>query len=222
MTTTPAVDERVDVTRRPASYEEYLAWSSESRFAEWVDGEMIEYMPPLPDHQEITWFLFSLIKGYVEALDLGWVGAGPLEFKLWPGGPSREPDVFYVSSARHHLLTKRRFEGAPDIAIEVISTSSVREDRIRKFSEYERAGVAEYWLFDPRPYHTTAEFYRRDETGVFQPIEPNDDGRYLSAALPGFWLALPWLQQDTLPSYRLALTEIFRGNDALPPDLRAF
>ena len=51
MTTTPAVDERVAVTRRPASYEEYLAWSSETRFAEWVGGEMIEYMPPLPDYQ---------------------------------------------------------------------------------------------------------------------------------------------------------------------------
>jgi Uma2 family endonuclease len=180
---------------------------------------MIEYMPPLPRHQELTWFLFRLLSGFVEALDLGWVGAGPLEFKLWPGGPSREPDVFYVSQARRGLLGARRFEGGPDIAIEVISTSSVREDRVRKFTEYERAGVAEYWLIDPRPYQTTAEFYRRDETGLFQPVEPDAAGRYHAAALPNFWLDVGWLRQEPLPSYRLALLEIFRAGDAFPPDL---
>ncbi len=208
------------VTRRPASYEEYLEQASETRFAEWVDGEMIEYMPPLPHHQQITWFLFRLLSGFVEALDLGMVGAGPLEFKLWPGGPSREPDVFYVSRARLGLLGERRFEGGPDIAIEVISTGSVREDRIRKFTEYERAGVSEYWLIDPRPHQQAAEFYRRDESGVFQPVELDADGRYASTALPDLWLDVSWLWREPLPSYRVALLEIFRSSDAFPPDLR--
>jgi Uma2 family endonuclease len=213
------IAEKPQVVRRAATYEQYLEWASETHFAEWVDGEMIEYMPPLPDHQEITWFIFRLLSGFVEALDLGWVGAGPLEFKLWPDGPSREPDVFYVTKARRHLLTKRRFEGAPDIAIEVISTGSVREDRVRKFAEYERAGAAEYWLIDPRPYQNAAEFYRRDESGVFAPVELVE-GRFHSAALPGFWLDVAWLWQDA-PSYRAALTAIFQSSDAFPPDLRA-
>ena len=65
MTTLPAVAQRQTATRRPASYEEYLLWSSETRFAEWADGEIIEYMPPLPRHQEITWFLFRLLSGFV-------------------------------------------------------------------------------------------------------------------------------------------------------------
>ena len=221
MTTLPAVAEQQTATRRPASYEEYLLWSSETRFAEWADGQMIEYMPPRPRHQEITWFLFRILSGFVEVLDLGWVGAGPLEFKLWPGGPAREPDVFYVAGARRHLLTDRRFEGAPDIAIEVISTGSVREDRVRKFTEYERAGVQEYWLIDPRPHQATAEFYRRDDEGVFQPVEPDGAGRYASTVLRGLWLDVAWLRQEPLPSYRAALLSIFRDNEALPPGLMA-
>jgi Uma2 family endonuclease len=220
MTTLPTLVQREEVTRRPASYEQYLAESSEKRIAEWVDGEMIEYMPPLPRHQEVTWFLFSLIKGYVEALDLGWVGTAPLEFRLWPGGPSREPDVFYVAEARRHLLTDRRFEGAPDIAVEVISTGSVREDRVRKFTEYEQAGVGEYWLIDPRRIPAVAEFYRRDEAGVFQPVEPDGD-LYTSAVLPNFWIDVRWLRGEPLPSYIQALTAIFRSSEAFPPDLRA-
>jgi Uma2 family endonuclease len=215
------IAEQPQVARRAATYEQYLEWASETRFSEWVDGEMIEYMPPLPRHQEITWFLFRLLSGFVEALDLGWVGAGPLEFKLWPDGPSREPDVFYVARERRHLLTERRFEGGPDIAVEVISTGSVREDRIRKFTEYERAGVGEYWLIDPRHYKTAAEFYRRDTSGTFQPVEPDDDGHYTSAVLPNFWLDVRWLWEDPLPSYLRALTAIFRSSDAFPPDLRA-
>jgi Uma2 family endonuclease len=126
-----------------------------------------------------------------------------------------------LAAARRHLLTERRFEGAPDVAVEVISTGSVREDRVRKFAEYERAGVGEYWLFDPRPFHTTAEFYRRDAAGLFQPVEPDGDGRYTSAVLPNFWLDVAWLWQSPPPSYREALATIFRSGDAFPPDLRA-
>jgi len=219
MTTLPAVTEQQEVTRRPASYEEYLAQASETRFAEWADGEMIEYTPPLFEHRDITWFLFRLLSGFVEALDLGVVGAGPYAFKLWPDGPAREPDVFYVSRARRGLITSRWFQGGPDIAIEVVSPGSVREDRVRKFEEYERAGVDEYWLVDPRPFQNTAEFYRL-ASGIYQPVEL-PDGRFISSVLPGFWLDVAWLRQDPLPSYRDALTAIFRSSDAFPPDLRA-
>jgi Uma2 family endonuclease len=220
MTTAPVQTEQHDVIRRPASYEEYQVEASESHIAEWVDGEMIEYMPPLLHHQEITWFLFSLIKGFVEALDLGLVGAGPFEFKLWPGGPAREPDVFFISKTRLAHLTERRFEGSPDIAVEVISHGSVREDRVRKFSEYEQAGVGEYWLIDSRPYQQTAEFYRRDSEGLLQPVEIQA-GIFLSTALPHFRFHVEWLWRTPMPSYRDVLQAIFDGDDTLPPGLRA-
>ena len=219
MTTMPAVAEQQEMTRRPASYEQYLAEASETRFAEWADGEMIEYIPPLFHHQQVTWFLFSLMRGFVEALGLGVVGAAPMAFKLWPDGPAREPDVFYVSDSRRGNFTERWFEGGPDIAAEVISAGSVREDWVRKLEEYERAGVREYWLVDPRPYQNAAEFYRL-QGGIFQPVEL-PDGRFMSTVLPGFWLDVAWLRQDPLPSYREALTAIFRSSDAFPPDLRA-
>jgi Uma2 family endonuclease len=82
--------------RQRASYEEYLRQASDSRIAEWVDGEMITYMPPLLKHQEANGFLYSLLRNFVELLHLGFVGIAPFEVKLWPGGPSREPDVFFV------------------------------------------------------------------------------------------------------------------------------
>jgi Uma2 family endonuclease len=40
-------------------------------------------------------------------------------------------------------------EGPPDLAVEVISPSSVEVDRQDKFAQYREAGVAHYWVIDP-------------------------------------------------------------------------
>jgi Uma2 family endonuclease len=141
MTTTATPTAPAGVTRRPASYEEYLETAGESRIVEWVEGEIIEYMPPGVIHQKMTWFFFKLFVGLVDTLDLGLVGAGPMEVKLWAGGPSREPDVFYLSEKSLPSLNDLRFTGAPDLVVEIVSPGSVREDRVRKFTEYEQAGV---------------------------------------------------------------------------------
>lgn len=203
--------------RRRATYEEYLAAAGESRIVEWVDEEIIEYMPPSAFHQKVTWFLFSLLRSFAERFDLGMVGAGPLEVKLWAGGPSREPDVFFLSEARLVSLDEQRFTGAPDLVIEVVSPGSVREDRVRKFTEYEQAGVREYWLVDPRPHQRTVECYRRDEAGVFAPVDVTEDGRLHSAVLThggaSFWLHVDWLWQEPLPKTAAALQQILDSDE---------
>lgn len=220
MTTLAPSPASTAIVRRRASYEEYLATSSESRIVEWVNGEIIEYMPPSVIHQKITWFLFRLLSAFVETLDIGLVGTSPLEVKLWAGGPSREPDVFYLSEQSIGNLGEQRFMGAPDLVIEVVSPGSVREDRVRKFTEYEQAGVREYWLVDPRPGHRTVECFRRDDSGIYQPVEPDDDGRLYSSVLTyegaRFWLRADWLWQDPPPKFGAVLRQIFESDKRFP------
>lgn len=200
-------------------YETYLAQASETRIVEWVDGEVISYMPPKLVHQVLIDFVADLIKFFVRDLQLGTVVRAPYEVKLWPGGPSREPDVIFISNERLPQLGERRFDGAPDLVIEVVSASSAREDKVRKFSEYEQAGVREYWIIDPRPRQATAEFYRRNDEGIYEPMEIAADGRFASAVLPGFWLNVDWLRQDPLPFVMEALADIFSSDDRFPPQL---
>lgn len=217
MTTTAIHTTRSEVIRRPASYEDYLETASEKRIVEWVEGEIIEYMPPLLEHQDLAGFIYQLIGAFVAELNSGKAVIAPSEVKLWPDGPSREPDVFFIANDRLTGFDKWRFNGAPDLIVEVVSPGSIREDRVRKFTEYEQAGVREYWLVDPRPNQRTVECYRRDEAGIFQPVEAGDDGRLYSSVLTyegaRFWLHVDWLWQDPLPKVSALLREIFASDE---------
>jgi Uma2 family endonuclease len=219
--TIASIKSTVDAPERiQSSYDEYRRHASETRISEWVDGEMITYIPPLLRHQEISVFLLNLFSAFVAVMKSGMIIAAPFEVKLWPDGPSREPDLLFVSNDNLERLSEKRFDGGPDLVIEVVSAGSVREDKVRKFEEYERAGVAEYWIIDPRRHLETAEFFRLDESGIYQPVEVDENGVYQSDTLSGFWLNVDWLWMDPLPNHQLKLAEIIKDNTAVPDELR--
>lgn len=207
--------------RQKMSYAAYLETASESEIMEWKNGEVISYMPPLYRHQDIVRFLAALLDGFVQVFKLGIVCFAPLEVKLWPDGPAREPDILFVSQANRVHLTEKRFEGGPDLVIEVISPGSVAIDRVDKFREYEQAGVREYWLVDPRPHQEQAEFYILGEDGAYYPGAIGENGRYASTILPHFWLDVTWLYQADLPNPQRALAEIMITVPELAEELRA-
>jgi Uma2 family endonuclease len=207
--------------RQPASYEEYLALPYDGRIVEWVDGEIIFHMPPSESHQEIVALLISILRQYVTKLKLGRVIIAPFEVKLWSDGPAREPDALFISRERLPSLTSNRFEGAPDLVIEVISPTSVTIDRVDKYLDYERAGVREYWIIDPRPRQQQADFFVRGESGRFVAAPVDEDGVYGSTVIPGFRLRLDWLWQPEKTDAELALAEMFIGAPGVPDELRA-
>lgn len=216
-----AITPTVRTMRRLLSYEEYLALPEETRIVEWVNGEVIYHVPPTPFHQNIALFLGTLIRLYVDQLSLGVVLIAPLEVKLWPGGPSREPDILFVANNKLDQIGDKRFEGAPDLIVEVVSPASVTLDRVTKFREYEQAGVGEYWIIDPRPYQQQADFYVRDEEGHFAPAAVDEDGVYRSHVAPGFRLQVGRLWQSPPVNPQRALAEMLVDAPGLPDALRA-
>ncbi len=102
--------------------------------------------------------------------------------------------------------------GAPDLAVEIVSPGSLYIDRNQKFREYERAGVAEYWLIDTRPGQRRADFYKLDEEGRYELFATEVDEVVRSKVLEGFWLRPSWLWQEPPPL--AALAEIV-GKDRL-------
>ena len=202
------------------SYEEYLALPDEG-IVEWVNGEIIRHMPATASHQDIVGLLFALIRDFIHVLGIGRVFVAPFEVKLWPGGPAREPDILFVGQDRLSSLDDRRFEGGPTLVVEIVSPGSVTIDRVDKFREYERAGVGEYWIIDPRRQKQQADFYMRDEQGQFMPIDISDEGIYTSTLLPGFHLQIGWLWRPEEVNVQRALAGMLADAPGLSAELRA-
>ena len=196
---TKSLIEKSKTARVKMSYEDYLQWAPENRVTEWVEGEVIIHMPPKLEHQSILEFVFRLITGYVELHKLGVTRIAPFAVKLWPDGPSREPDMFFLKAEKKDRLQSKQLDGPPDLIVEVISPDSVHRDRDDKFHEYAEAGVPEYWIIDSRPGRQRADFYQLAESGHYQLAATEDDERVESKSLPGFWLNPVWFWQEPQP-----------------------
>lgn len=207
--------------RLKMSYDQYLEFADDSRIVEWTDGEVICYMPPITEHQDISRFLIVLLDSFIQFFRLGVLHHAPLEVKLWPNGPAREPDILFISNRNLSNLTDQRYEGGPDLIIEIISPGSVTEDRVRKFTQYEEAGVQEYWIIDPRPRQQQADFFILDTEGRYQPAPLGAEGQYFSSVIRDFWFNVDWLWLNPLPNPQLALAEIMISLDHLPGEVKA-
>jgi len=58
-----------------------------------------------------------------------------------------QPDILVVCDKKK--LHRNSVVGAPDLAIEILSPSSIKMDQFLKQRAYLRAGVREYWIVDP-------------------------------------------------------------------------
>jgi Uma2 family endonuclease len=56
----------------------------------------------------------------------------------------------FIATANLHRVQSPVIAGPPDLIIEIISESNRTHDTVVKFQNYERYGVSEYWLVDPR------------------------------------------------------------------------
>lgn len=207
--TEQVIDIPTELARRRATYEEYQALPQSTHLVEWVEGEIVEHMPPTITHQDLASYLTTLLRLFVDFIGLGKVMSAPTEMRCRAGGNAREPDVLFVAQENlGRVANDKRLEGPADLVIEIISADSVARDLDEKFVEYQECGVPEYWVIDPRPDRQRAFFYQREARGPFDFIKPEADGVYRSQVVPGFWLNVNWLWEK--PDALLTVGEILK------------
>jgi Uma2 family endonuclease len=184
------------ITLRPMTEEEFVAWCDEDIKAEYVDGEVIVYTPVSRRHDDLTWFLGTLLKLFVEKNALGSIHGPELQVRL-RAGLRRVPDLLFIAKEHRDILQDAHVEGATDLAIEIVSPGSEERDWREKYWEYEEAGVKEYWVIDP--YSQTMAMYRLGEEERYHRVELKE-GIYRSEVIPGFCLRPEWLWQEPLPN----------------------
>jgi Uma2 family endonuclease len=183
----------------PMSWEEFLAWSSEEGKFEWVDGEGIAYVSNSDPHVRIGVFLAELLGLYLRVFAHGRLFVDQMLLRL-PTRPSgRMPDLFVLGRDDLDRVHHQWVDGPARLAVEIVSEDSVERDTREKREEYERAGVTEYLTIDARPGRDEFIYLRRDAAGHYQPVEPDEHGRYHSTALPGLWLDPYWFWKEPPP-----------------------
>jgi Uma2 family endonuclease len=183
---------------------EFDAWCTPDTRAEYVDGKVILMSPVVPEHGKLDRFFIALLTLFLELRPQGELVGPEVQARLRPG-LRRVPDLFYVTREHAGRIGATLVEGAPDLAIEIVSTESIARDWRDKFLEYQAAGVREYWIVDPAA--RVVHLYVLDAEGRYQQQE-EQDGRLVSTVLEGFWLKPEWLWQEPLPKVMDCLREL--------------
>lgn len=116
---------------------------------ELIDGAFVMTPAPGLPHQRVVTAVVLALADKLRGTGLE-VLSGPYDVALpnpLTGLDVLEPDVLV---ARTPDLGERGITVAPALVVEVRSPSTARRDQGRKREIYENAGVASYWLIDPR------------------------------------------------------------------------
>ena len=160
------------------SIEEFANLPDEPGKQELSNGEVI--ITPLPKliHTKVSHRLYHALDG---------IGVGEVRFAAgFQLGPRtvRQPDVAVLLRKRV-VPEDSWWQGAPDIAIEVLSPGNSAEDIELKISQYLAAGAILVWIVSPKARQVS--IYRADGTGALLQEPASLTGE---PVLPGFALPL--------------------------------
>ena len=72
-----------------------------------------------------------------------------------------QPDLFVICGEYDRNAVC--YEGAPDLAIEILSPATRSKDMLLKLFKYQQAGVREYWIVDPKFKKVTVHYFDTEE-----------------------------------------------------------
>ena len=183
-----ATRERVRMT-----YDDLAALPDDGLRHELID--VVHFVTPSPAlvHQLIVGNLHRLIANHLQAHATGVVLLAPFDVVLSIHDVV-EPDLIYFARDRYEqVVTEKNAQGAPDLAIEILSPGTRRRDETLKRQLYERVGVAEYWIVDPKSERVS--------------VHRLDAGKYVRTELSR--AAGDVIVTSLLPGLSLSLSDIF-------------
>jgi Uma2 family endonuclease len=174
------------------TYEDYCLLPDDGKRYEIIEGELFVTPSPRILHQIVVSQLMSELLTFAKRRGLGRVLAAPVDV-VFSKFDVVEPDILYVSKQRASVFTEKNLQGAPDLAIEVLSGGTKKRDRTTKLKLYGRFGVQEYWVIDP--YGPSAEIHRRGEEGLTLVAKLSAGDALTTPLLPGFSVPLQKLTE---------------------------
>jgi len=155
------------------TYADYLTWNFKERI-ELIRGRIFKMSPaPTVKHQKILGNLFLAIRIFLKDKPCN-VLIAPVDVKL-KGKPFKkkklrddeittvvQPDIIVVCD-EEKLKDIRSVDGAPELAIEILSPGNTRVETKYKLDLYEENGVLEYWVVYPEFSHIYVYLLNKEE-----------------------------------------------------------
>ena len=178
VTATQAEKPRIRLT-----YEDYRDTPEDTRY-ELIDGELILAAAPRTTHQRLQFDFGLLVGQFVKDGDLGQVFPAPTDVVLSETDVV-QPDLIFIAKERAHIITEEAVFGAPDLVVEILSTSTAVRDEGYKRDLYELHGVKEYWMADVDL--VLIRVLRLNAAGFFEHVGTFGEGdTFESSVLAGF------------------------------------
>ena len=134
--------------RTGKTLDDYMALPEGTRI-ELIDGIFYDMAGPTFIHQRIGGMIFNTFENFIHENGGDCLPSiAPTDVRLDCDDKTMvQPDVLVVCD--RSKVTRQRIEGAPDLIVEVLSTSHWYNDMILKMRKYRNAGVREYWIVVP-------------------------------------------------------------------------
>ncbi len=166
------------------THADLLSLPEDNKLREIIDGDLYVTPSPYTRHQRIVLELATTLRKYLKATPIGEVLCAPLDVIL-SEHDVLQPDLLFVGRERKEML-KDWVRGAPDLVVEVLSSTTASRDRGIKLKAYARFGVSEYWMVDPEK--RTVEICRLSKEGYTLAQTCDAKAKLTSPLLPGFTL----------------------------------
>ena len=137
----------MDLIRSRFTVADLVGAPDDGKRYEILEGDLAVSPSPNRQHQRIVqrlhlWFC------RLEEAEQGQVYLAPFDVVLDQYNVV-EPDVLFIRSERLNIITDTNVQGAPDLVVEVLSSSTRARDLGIKAQVYRRFRIAEYWIVDP-------------------------------------------------------------------------
>jgi Uma2 family endonuclease len=181
-----------ELENRHYTYADILQWDETPRY-ELFDGEACKMETPNTFHQEICGSLSVMLYNFLKGKPCEVFFR--LGVRLFPQEDNSDntffqPDIIVVCDPSK--LDKQGCNGAPDLVVEILSPSTVKNDLFYKLNKYLSAGVREYWIVDP------------DEEIIL--VNVLTENRYIISK----YALKDTVEAVVLPGFKVTLKDIFR------------
>ena len=182
----------MDVTHTRMTTAEYMAMPDDGKRYELHDGVLVEMPSASMLHNWIIVVLLRTLSALVIDQKLGYLAGDGLDYIL-DDGVVLKPDVSYMANVFPPFVTHPKI--APDLAVEVLSSSNSASEISYKVNTYLGYGSRLVWIIDPQQKIVTV-YQPGPESSIIVRVLKIDD------TLTG---------GDVLPNFRLSVRELFEA-----------